>query len=69
MEVYRLSPEKSLSKADRQRADFCREWKDTSLFAKNKKFLGIIAVADTIKEDSPKGNQRASNMGIRVVQC
>ena len=37
------------------------------LFAKNQKFLGIIAVADTIKEDSPKAIRELQNMGIRVV--
>ena len=37
------------------------------LFARDKKFLGIIAVADTIKEDSPKAIRELQNMGIRVV--
>ena len=36
-------------------------------FAKNNKMLGIIAVADTIKEESPKAIEELKNMGIRVV--
>lgn len=36
-------------------------------FAKNKTLLGIIAVADTIKEDSPQAVKELQNMGIRVV--
>lgn len=36
-------------------------------FAKNDKMLGIIAVADTIKEESPKAIEELKNMGIRVV--
>ena len=37
------------------------------MFAKDKQFLGIIAVADTIKEDSPRAIKELQNMGIRVV--
>ncbi|MGN0460732.1 MAG: heavy metal translocating P-type ATPase [Ruminococcus sp.] len=37
------------------------------LFAKNGKVLGIIAVADVIKEDSPKAVQELKNMGMQVV--
>lgn len=37
------------------------------LFAKNSEVLGIIAVADVIKEDSPKAVQKLKNMGIQVV--
>lgn len=36
-------------------------------FAKGEEFLGIIAVADVIKEDSPQAVQELQNMGIRVV--
>ena len=32
-----------------------------------KKFLGIIAVADTIKEDSPKAIKELKDMGLYVV--
>lgn len=37
------------------------------LFAKDGKALGIIAVADTVKEDSPEAIRQLKNMGIRVV--
>ena len=37
------------------------------LFSIDNKLLGIIAVADTIKEDSPKAIKELQNMGIRVV--
>ncbi len=37
------------------------------LFSKSSNVLGIIAVADVIKEDSPKAVEELKNMGIRVV--
>ena len=37
------------------------------LFAKDDVLIGMIAVADVIKEDSPKAVQELQNMGIRVV--
>ena len=37
------------------------------LFALDGKLLGIIAVADVIKDDSPKAVKELRNMGIRVV--
>ena len=36
-------------------------------FAKNGRLLGIIAVADVIKSDSPQAIEELKNMGIRVV--
>ena len=36
-------------------------------FASEEKLLGIIAVADVIKEDSPKAVKELQNMGIKVV--
>ncbi len=41
--------------------------KTPMLFAKGRKVLGIIAVADVIKEDSPQAIKELQNMGIRVV--
>ena len=35
--------------------------------SKNEKLIGIIAVADVIKEDSPQAVKELQNMGIRVV--
>lgn len=37
------------------------------LFAKDEKLIGVIAVADTIKRDSPEAIKQLKNMGIRVV--
>ncbi len=37
------------------------------LFAKGGRVLGIIAVADTIKEDSPAAVRELQNMGLKVV--
>ncbi len=36
-------------------------------FCRNKKLIGIIAVADVIKEDSPQAIRELQNMGIYVV--
>lgn len=43
------------------------EGKTPLLFSRNGKALGMIAVADTIKEDSPEAIQQLRNMGIKVV--
>lgn len=43
------------------------EGKTPLFFAKNGKLVGIIAVADTIKEDSPRAIEELKNMGIYVV--
>ena len=43
------------------------EGKTPLLFAKGRKLLGMIAVADVIKEDSPQAIKELQNMGIRVV--
>ncbi len=44
-----------------------QEGKTPLYFARNQKLLGIIAVADVIKEDSPQAVRELQNMGIRVV--
>ena len=41
--------------------------KTPMFFAEEKKLIGIIAVADVIKEESPKAIEELHNMGIRVV--
>ena len=52
----------------REQADRLAEaGKTPLLFTRDGKLLGIIAVADTIKEDSPQAVQELRNMGIRVV--
>ena len=43
------------------------EGKTPLLFARSKKILGVIAVADVIKEDSPEAIRQLQNMGIEVV--
>lgn len=43
------------------------EGKTPLLFAMNGEPLGVIAVADTIKEDSPEAIKQLKNMGIKVV--
>lgn len=43
------------------------EGKTPLLFAREDKIEGIIAVADTIKEESPQAVKELQNMGIRVV--
>ena len=44
-----------------------KQGKTLLLFAKDDVLIGMIAVADVIKEDSPKAVQELQNMGIRVV--
>jgi Cu2+-exporting ATPase len=46
---------------------FASEGKTPLFFALGMKLLGIIAVADTIKEDSPEAIRQLKNMGIHVV--
>ena len=46
---------------------FASEGKTPLFFGKNGRLLGMIAVADTIKEDSPKAIKQLQNMGIHVV--
>ncbi|MCF0261861.1 MAG: HAD-IC family P-type ATPase, partial [Sphaerochaetaceae bacterium] len=43
------------------------EGKTPLLFAKDKTLLGLIAVADTIKEDSTKAIAKLKDMGLKVV--
>lgn len=43
------------------------EGKTPLFFARDRKLLGIIAVADTIKEDSPEAVRKLKDMGIHVV--
>ena len=46
---------------------FAKEGKTPLLFAENGELLGIIGVADTLKEDSKEAVEQLENMGIRVV--
>ena len=52
----------------KQQAERLAEMGKTPLFfSKDKELVGIIAVADVIKEDSPQAVRELQNMGIRVV--
>ncbi len=46
---------------------FAKDGKTPLFFAKGKTLLGVIAVADTVKEDSREAIAQLTNMGIRVV--
>ena len=53
--------------AKEQAKVLAREGKTPLLFAGDDTFLGIIAVADTMKEDSPEAIRELRDMGIHVV--
>ncbi len=63
MEKQAQVPEKLRSKA----LDLAGTGKTPLFFSRDGKLLGIIAVADVIKEDSPRAVQELKNMGIHVV--
>lgn len=48
-------------------ARFAEEGKTPLLFATEEKTVGLIAVADTLKKESPQAIAELKNMGIRVV--
>lgn len=57
-----------VDEAVRRRAeDFAGCGKTPLFFARDEMLLGVIAVADVIKEDSPKAVKELQNMGIHVV--
>ena len=63
-----ITTQTSVSAAMRANADrLAAEGKTPLFFAKNGQLIGIIAVADVIKEDSPQAVRELQNMGIRVV--
>lgn len=47
--------------------ELAEEGKTPLFFSRNGKLIGIIAVADVIKEDSPQAVRELQNMGIHVV--
>ena len=51
----------------RKAQGLAEEGKTPLFFARNGRLAGIIAVADVIKEDSPRAVKELQNMGIRVV--
>ena len=50
-----------------QAANLAEQGKTPLLFSQDQKLVGIIAVADVIKEDSPQAVREMQNMGIHVV--
>lgn len=58
----------NISRKMREKAEeLAFEGKTPLFFCREQKLLGIIAVADAIKEDSPKAISQLKNMGIRTV--
>ena len=63
-----ISGQISVSEAMKARSEkLSEEGKTPLFFARDGKLCGIIAVADTIKEDSPEAIAQMRNMGIHVV--
>ena len=63
-----ISQKTTIGQDIRKHAESLSEEGKTPLyFAKDGKLLGVIAVADTMKEDSPQAIQELKNMGIHVV--
>ncbi len=63
-----VSTQASVTREIREKADQLAEQGKTPLyFAKNGEMLGLIAVADVIKADSPQAVKELQNMGIHVV--
>lgn len=53
--------------AEQKAAQLAEEGKTPLFFSRDGVFTGIVAVADVIKEDSPRAVKELQNMGIRVV--
>ena len=63
-----LSQKMQISAKMKEQADqLAQQGKTPLFFGKNDQFLGMIAVADVIKEDSPQAVKELQNMGIHVV--
>ena len=63
-----MKSQMAISDEMRQRAEkLAEEGKTPLFFGKGSKLIGIIAVADVIKEDSPRAVKELRNMGIKVV--
>ncbi len=63
-----IAEKADVSSAVKEQAEvLANEGKTPLLFAANGKLVGMIAVADTIKAESPQAVEELQNMGIRVV--
>ena len=60
-----ISDKMKISASIKEQAE--QQGKTPLFFGRNKQFLGMIAVADVIKEDSPQAVKELQNMGIHVV--
>ena len=59
--------EENGEKLQQQAEQLAKQGKTPLLFVRDGKLLGMIAVADVIKEDSPQAIAELQNMGIKVV--
>ena len=57
----------SVEKIEEQIAHFERMGKTVMLLAKNKKLVGIVAVADTIKDSAKEGIKKLQSIGIETI--
>lgn len=57
----------SLDAYKKESEKFASEGKTPIFFLKDNKVLGMIAIADVIKEDSPQAIQELKNLGIEVI--
>lgn len=55
------------AETERQAENYAESGKTPLLFARDGKLIGMIAVADVIKEDSPQAIMQLKNMGVKVV--
>ncbi|MDO5336301.1 MAG: heavy metal translocating P-type ATPase [Eubacteriales bacterium] len=63
-----ISAQAEISPEMRQKSEqLAEEGKTPLFFARDRKLIGIIAVADVVKEDSPRAVKELQNMGIHVV--
>jgi len=58
-----LIPDDMMKRAE----ELAQKGRTPLLFAEDGKLIGVIAVADTIKEDSPQAVKELKDMGVRVV--
>lgn len=67
MEKKTAGRSKEAEELYRQSEELANQGKTPLYFCADGKLLGVIAVADVIKEDSPRAVRELQNMGIRVV--
>lgn len=60
-------PEKDVDRLMRETAEFANAGKTSVLFAKGGRLLGLIALADSVRDDSVEAIREFKEMGIRTV--